>query len=65
MTPMQVKMPQSLTAKDVDGIAYVFSKMSISSKQSFLASLLINHPEHFIRISKALGEEYTEAMGSA
>ena len=65
MTPMQVKMPQNLTAKDLDGIAYVYSKMSLSSKQSFLASLMIEHPEHFIRISKAIGDKGMEAMALA
>lgn len=62
MTHMQVKMPEHLTAKDIDGIAYVFSKMSLPSKQTFLATLLINHPEHYIRICKALGEDFTDAM---
>ena len=65
MTPTQVKMPQNLTAKDLDGIAYVYSKMSLASKQSFLASLIIEHPEHFGRISKAIGEKGMTAMAQA
>lgn len=62
MTPMQVKMPEHLTAKDLDGITYVFSKMSAASKHSFLAALMMNHPEHYIRICKAFGEDYTRSM---
>jgi hypothetical protein len=59
---MQVKMPENLTAKDLDSIVYVFSKMSIASKQSFIASLLVYHPEHYRTISGALGNDVSRAM---
>jgi len=65
MTHMQVKMPENLTAKDLNGIAFVFSKMSLPTKQSFIASLLLTHPEHYDRICRALGEVGQEAMPRA
>lgn len=65
MTHTQIRMPENLTAKDLDGIAYVFSKMSLSAKQTFLASVILQHPEHFMRISRAIGDNGQLAMAQA
>lgn len=65
MTPMQVKMPQNLTIKDVKSIIFVYSHLSLSSKQNFLASLMINHPEHYERITKAIGTDYQNSIPRA
>ena len=62
MTRMQVKMPEHLTAKDLEGISHVFAKMSISAQQSFLAGLIVQYPEHYNKICRALGEDYADAM---
>lgn len=65
MTHTHVKMPQKLSAKDLDGIVYVFTKMSLASKQAFISSLMVDHPEHHKTISNAIGELYYESMAQA
>jgi len=58
----RILMPESLSNKDVDSIVYVFSKMSIASKHDFLAALMVEHPEHFPKITTALGGDYKKSM---
>lgn len=65
MNHVQIKMPERLTNKDLEGIAHVFSKMSLASKQSFIASIIMEYPEHYLRISNALGENGIDAMAIA
>ena len=65
MIPTQVKMPERLTAKDISSIVYVFSKMSLSARQTFLAGLLTEHPEHYVKVCTALGEQYFASIASA
>lgn len=65
MTPIQVKMPEQLTVKDLQSIAYVYSKMSLASKQSFLSGIIMYHPEHFIKIVESLEQDYLHAMAQA
>lgn len=65
MTHMHVKMPQKLTAKDLDSISYVFTKMSLASKQAFISALMVDHPEHHTTISNAIGELYYSSMAQA
>lgn len=65
MTRMQVKMPEHLTAKDINSIVYVFSKMSLSARQTFLAGLLTEHPEHYVKVCTALGDQYYDSIGCA
>ena len=64
MTPTQKKisMPDNLSNKDIDSIVFVFSKMSIASKHDFIAALMVEHPEHFRKITKALGSDYKKTM---
>ena len=62
MTHMQVKMPEHLTAKDLEGISHVFGKMSLAAQQGFLAGLLVQYPQHYHKICRALGENYSDAM---
>lgn len=59
---MQIQMPESLSAKDVDGIVYVFSRMSLATKHSFLASLMMKHPEHYIRLITEMGADYINSI---
>lgn len=58
----RILMPESLSNKDVDSIVYVFSKMSLASKHDFLAALMVEHPEHFPKITTALGSDYKKTM---
>lgn len=62
MTRDQVRMPEHLTAKDLQSIAYVFSQMSLASKHAFLSGIILNHPEHYSNIIKNLGDNYTRCM---
>lgn len=65
MTHIQVKMPEKLSSKDLEGITYVFYKMSLASKQAFISSLIIDHPEHFITIRNAIGDRHDDFMAQA
>lgn len=65
MTHMHVKMPQKLTAKDLDSISYVFTKMSLASKQAFISALMVDHPDHHMTIADSIGELYFESMAQA
>jgi hypothetical protein len=58
-------MPQHLTAKDINSIVYVFSKMSVSARLTFLAGLLTEHPEHYVKVCNALGDQYFDTIASA
>jgi len=64
MTPTQkrIQMPDNLSAKDLDRISYVFSKMSIASKQDFLAALMVECPEQYLKVTEALGRDYIKSM---
>ena len=62
MTPTQIKMPERLTAKDLESISHVFTKMSLAAQQGFLAGLIVQYPEHYLKICRVLGEDYTDAM---
>ena len=61
----RILMPESLSNKDVDSIVYVFSKMSVASKHDFLAALMVEHPEHFPKITDALGSDYRKVVVQA
>ena len=61
----KIQMPEKLSNKDVNGIIFVFKTMSNAAKYDFLSSLIMEHPEHFKKISKALGKEYNNSIGLA
>lgn len=61
-TQKKITMPSSLSNKDIDSIVYVFSKMSLASKHDFLAALMVEYPEHFRKITKAIGSDYKKTM---
>ena len=61
----RILMPDNLSNKDIDSIVYVFSKMSLASKHDFLAALMVEHPEHFPKITDALGSDYRNSMVTA
>ena len=65
MTPMQVKMPEKLSAKDIESLTYVFYKMSLQSKQSFIASLIVQYPHHYMSVRDALGNDCDLFMAQA
>jgi hypothetical protein len=65
MTPMQIKMPDNLTAKNIKDIVFVISSMSDSTKCNFLASLLMTHPEHYGSITDAMGVTYSKCIPRA
>ena len=62
---MQIQMPEKLTEKNVDGIVYVFDKMSLAAKHSFLTSLMMTHPEHYKNITNAIGENLKKVIPEA
>lgn len=61
----KIQMPEKLSNKDITSIVYVFKTMSGAAKHDFLSSLIIQHPEHYRKISKALGKEYKNSIGLA
>jgi len=61
-TQKRIQMPDSLSAKDLDRISYVFSKMSIASKQDFLAALMVDCPDQYLKVTEALGSDYKNSM---
>jgi hypothetical protein len=65
MIPMQIKMPDSLSHKNVQDIVFVISSMSNSTKCNFLASLLMTHPEHYATIVSAMGAVYKTCIPQA
>ena len=62
---MHIHLPETLTAKNVSDIVYVFEHMSLATKQSFLASLLITHDNHYKKIVKAIGNNYQNIIANA
>jgi hypothetical protein len=61
----QVQMPENLSDKDIDSIVYVFGHMAILTKQEFLASLMMKHPEHYIKITNAIGKAHNNFIAMA
>lgn len=62
---MDIHLPETLTAKNVSDIVYVFEYMSLATKQNFLASLLITHDNHYKKIVKAIGNNYQNIIANA
>lgn len=60
-----IKMPTHLSNKDIENIIYVFSKMSVASKNDFIASLMVSEQKHYAKIINALGEQYSSFIGRA
>ena len=60
-----IQMPEKLSSKDVNNIVYIFKTMSGAAKHDFLSSLIMQHPDHYKKISKALGKEYKKSIGLA
>lgn len=58
-------MPEKLSRKDVENIIYIYTHLSLASKHDFLAALMVEHPEHFPMVTKALGNQYTNSMVQA
>lgn len=58
-------MPDKLSAKDIEQITYVFTKMSNSARNDFLSQLIINHPNHFRRIIKNINKKKIDAIAQA
>jgi len=58
-------MPDKLSAKDVEQIVFVFKQMSNSAKNDFLSQLMIDHPDHFKKISKNMEKKKIEFMAQA
>lgn len=65
MHSKKIQMPEKLSNKDITSIIYVFKTMSGAAKHDFLSSLIIQHPSHFKKISKALGSDYKKSIGLA
>jgi len=65
MHSRKIQMPEKLSSKDISSIVYVFKTMSSAARHDFLSSLIIQHPEHYRKISKALGKEYKSSIGLA
>jgi hypothetical protein len=58
-------MPSHLSNKDIEGIIYVFSKMSTASKNDFIANLMISETKHYAKIVDALGLQYSGYIAQA
>jgi len=60
-----IQMPETLSSKDIVSIVHVFKSMSGAARHDFLSSLMLEHPNHYKKISKALGKEYKNSIGLA
>jgi hypothetical protein len=58
-------MPDKLSAKDIEQIVYVFTKMSASARNDFLSQLMIDHPDHYRRIYKNINKKKIDAIAQA
>jgi len=58
-------MPDKLSAKDVEQIVYVFKKMSNSAKNDFLSQLMMDHPDHYKKISKSMEKKKLDFIAQA
>jgi len=58
-------MPDKLSTKDVEQIVYVFKKMSNSAKNDFLSQLMMNHPDHYKKISKNMEKKKLDFIAQA
>jgi hypothetical protein len=60
-----IQMPETLSNKDILSIVHIFKTMSGAARHDFLSALIIEHPSHYKKISKALGKEYKNSIGLA
>jgi len=58
-------MPDKLSSKDVEQIVYVFKKMSNSAKNDFLSQLMMDHPDHYKKISKNMEKKKLDFIAQA
>lgn len=65
MIPMQIKMPEQLSMKNVQDIIFVISSTSDATKCNFLASLMMTYPEHYATIVEAMGGVYNKCIPRA
>jgi hypothetical protein len=58
-------MPDKLSTKDVEQIVFVFKQMSHSARNDFLSQLMMNHPDHFKKISKNMEKKKIDFIAQA
>lgn len=61
----RIQMPETLSSKDITTIVYLFKTMSLAAKHDFLSTLIVEHPNHYKKIKKALGKDHNKFIGLA
>jgi hypothetical protein len=61
----RIQIPENLSSKDINNIVFLFRSMSLAAKHDFLSTLIVQHPDHYKKISKALGKDYNKFIGLA